>query len=64
MSEICGGIIKESEFWKRMEKDMLEEVMMAFVMPDKHFEKYQKLKKQGKYEKAEKVFKKYAWSII
>lgn len=61
---ICGGIIKESELKERLEEGTLEEVMMAYVMPDEQYEKYFELKSKGKHEEADKIFKKYAWSLI
>lgn len=62
---ICGGIIKESEF-NRIAKNpqSLYSIMMAFVMPDKQYKKYYKLKDDGKDKEATKLFEKYAWSII
>ena len=61
---ICGGIIKESEFNRRVMDNTVEEIMMAFVMPDKKLDKYWELKDKKKDKEATKLFKKFAYSII
>ena len=58
-SAICGGVVKQSVF----EKEPMG-YMMAWIMPDEHFEEYKKLKEAKKDKEAEKVFEKYAWSAI
>ena len=64
MSSICGGIISESEFNIRLKQHKIEGVMMAFILPDKHYKKYWELKDKGKDERAGKLFNKHSWSII
>ena len=61
---ICGGIISESDFKKHFENKTLEQVMMAWVLPDKWYKRYWELKDKGKDREARKIFEKYAWSII
>ena len=56
MSAICGGIVKESEFEKNPEA-----YMMCFILPDKWYEKYVELLKEGKRKEASKIFRKHAW---
>lgn len=56
---ICGGVINQSLF----DSDPWA-YMMAWILPDKQFEKYKKLKEANKDKEAEKVFEKYAWSAI
>lgn len=47
----CGGVISQSLF---LSEPMA--YMMAWVMPDKYFEKYKALKEVNKDKEAEKVF--------
>ena len=61
---ICGGIIKKSELEKHLKENTVEEVMMAMVLPDKIYDKYYKLKDNGKDKEATKLFEKHAWSLI
>lgn len=58
-SGICGGVISQSLF----DSDPWA-YMMAWVMPDKQFEKYKILKEAGSDKEAEKVFNEYATSMI
>ena len=48
---ICGGIVKESEFEKNPTA-----YLMCFILPDKWYEKYVKLLKEGKKKEASKIF--------
>jgi len=61
---ICGGTIKESEFMKRVENNTIAGVMMAWVFPDKWYDKYHKALDEGKERKAHQIFMKHAWSMI
>jgi hypothetical protein len=61
---ICGGIIKESEFMRRIKNNAVEEVMMAYVLPDKWYDKYHKAVAEGKERIAHRIFMKHAWSMI
>jgi len=56
---ICGGVIPLSKFTKDPYA-----YMMAFVMPDEHYDKYIELKKAGKAKEATAIFDKYARSNI
>ncbi len=56
---ICGGVVKQSLF----DKEPMG-YMMAWIMPDKWFEKYKKLKEAKKDKEAEAIFNKHAWSAI
>jgi len=56
---LCGGVISESKFKSNPWADM-----MAYVMPDKQFNKYLVFKKQKKEKEATKLFNKYAYSQI
>jgi len=56
---ICGGVISKSTF----DSDPWA-YMMGWVMEDVQFEKYKKLKEAGKDKEAEKIFDKYAFSVI
>jgi len=60
---ICGGIISSSTLKKAMKKDVYA-CMMAFVMPDKQYNKFIGYKKQGKEKEAKKLFDRYAISQI
>lgn len=61
---ICGGIIRQSEFDRRLKEGTVEGVMMAFVMPDNEFDAYIKLREVGETKKAQDLFNRFAWSII
>ena len=62
---ICGGVIKESEFKKRLKsKDGVYGIMMCWVLPDDKYEEWERLHKKGKHEEARQIFDKYAKSII
>jgi hypothetical protein len=61
---ICGGTIKESEFLRRVKNSNVAEVMMAWIMPDKWFDKYHKAMDKGKEGVAHRIFEKYARSIV
>ena len=56
---ICGGIVKESEFEKNPTA-----YLMCIILPDKYYEEYEKLLKEGKRKEAKRILKKYAWSVI
>ena len=60
---ICGGVISFSMHKRNMKKDIWAD-MMAFVMPDKQYEKFIALKKQNKDKEAQKIFDRYAISQI
>ena len=60
---ICGGIITESEFQKRLKDNEVEGVIMAFILPDDKYKTYWKLKDNGKDREATKIFDKFARSI-
>ena len=60
---ICGGIISESDFNKHLKNKTLEQVAMAWVLPDKWYKKYWELIDKGEHEKAKKIFERYAWNI-
>ena len=62
-SGIFGGVISESQFRRDMRKNVWGSAM-AFVMPDKQYEKYIALKQQGKHSEATRLFKRYARSTI
>jgi hypothetical protein len=64
MSSLCGGVISESILKKDMKKYGVWADMMAWVMPDKQYDKYIALEKQGKDKQATKIFKKFARSQI
>lgn len=64
MSAICGGVISVSKSIRDMKRHGVWANAMAFVMPDKQFDKYQKLKQQGKHAEAERLFDKYAVSGV
>jgi len=61
---LCGGIIKESKFWELFDKGELEPYFLCLVLPDDKYEEYVKLKEEGKEKEAEKIIKKYAFSLI
>jgi len=61
---ICGGIISESMWNKALDEGNEISLLMCFILPDKQFKKYWELKKKGKNKEAERVFKKYSWSVI
>ena len=61
---ICGGLISQSYHEKNVKKYGVWVDMMAYIMPDKQFNKYETLKKAGKDKEAEKVFDRYARSQI
>ena len=63
-SAICGGVISKSELFKGMKKYGAWFGMMSFVMPDKQYSCFVKLKKAGKEKEAQKLFSKYAISQI
>ncbi len=64
MSEaICGGVISMSMHNKNMKKDVWADTM-AFVMPDKQYAEFIKLKKEKKEKEAKKLFDRYAISQI
>lgn len=56
---MCGGVVKQSEFFK----DPMR-YMMAYILPDKQFAKYVKLKNAGKDKEAKQIFDKHARSAI
>lgn len=56
---ICGGVINQSLF----DSDPWA-YMMAYILPDKQFDIYKKLKKAKKEKEAGMIFKKYAYSPI
>ncbi len=60
---ICGGVISLSQHKKNMRKNIWAD-MMAFIMPDKQYTRFIKLKQQGKEKEAQKVFDRYAISQI
>jgi len=60
---ICGGIISLSMHKRNMKKDIWADTM-AFVMPDKQYEKFISYKKTGKAKEAKKLFDRYAISQI
>ena len=64
MSSICGGVMSHSHLMKGMKKYGIYYGMMAFVMPDKQFKEYAKLRKVNKEKEAEKLFDRYAVSQI
>ena len=62
---ICGGVISESQYQKALKsKDGIYEIMMSFVLPDKQYEKYLTFVKANKRGLANRIFKKYATSLI
>jgi len=65
MGSICGGIIKESEFQKRLKKkNGIYGIMMCFILPDDQYDKYWQARKNNDKKTAQKIFKNYARSII
>lgn len=56
---ICGGVVKQSLF----EEEPMG-YMMAFILPDQHYDSYVKLKQAGKNKEAEAIVDKHAWSAI
>ena len=61
---ICGGIISESRLKKQFAKGDFYSSMMAFVLPDKQFKKYEKYKHAKNEKMAKKVFDRWAMSQI
>jgi len=60
----CGGVIRESEFQKRLKSDDIYGIMLYWVLPDDKYEEWERLHKEGKHEEARQIFEKYAKSII
>lgn len=60
---ICGGVISISMLKKAMKQDAWASAM-AFVLPDKQYNKFIEYKKQGKEKEAKKIFDRYAISQI
>jgi len=56
---VCGGVVMQSEANKNPMA-----YMMAWIMPDKQFAEYKKLKEAGNSKEANKIFDKYARSVI
>ena len=63
MSSICGGVISFSMHRKNMKKNIWADTM-AFIMPDKQYDKFIAFKKQNKEKEAKKLFDRYAISQI
>ncbi|NIA03795.1 MAG: hypothetical protein GWP09_00410 [Nitrospiraceae bacterium] len=61
---ICGGLIPESIFRKHLKDGTIDEIMMAYILPDKYFKEYQEAYKSGDKKKAKKIFSEHAFSII
>ena len=59
-SAICGGVISMSKALA----DTGGAYLMAFVLPDKQYEKYVALKRQKKDKEAKRIFDNYAISQI
>jgi len=64
MMFICGGVIRESEFKKRLKSDDIYGIMLCWVLPDDKYDKWERLHKKGKHDEARQLFDKYAKSII
>ena len=60
---ICGGVISFSMHKANMKKDIWADAM-AFIMPDRQYNKFIILKKQNKEKEARKIFERYAISQI
>ena len=63
-SAICGGVIPFSQVTKNIKKGDIWADMMAYIMPDKHYNRYIELLKADKKKEATKIFEKYAVSQI
>lgn len=64
IGSLCGGVISQSEHDRNFEKYGPWADTMSYIMPDKHFKRYEALKKAGKDKEATKLFEKYAISQI
>jgi hypothetical protein len=56
---MCGGVINETMF-----NSNPMAYMMSYIMPDKEFKEYVKLKNEGEDKSAKELFDKTAWSAI
>jgi len=56
---ICGGVVKQSEFFK----DPMA-YLMCRVLPDKDYEKWKEAVDKRDWEKAKRILKRKAWSPI
>ena len=62
---ICGGVISESQYQEAVKsKDGIYGIMMSCILPDEQYKKYLAFKKAGKNGLANRIFKKYAMSLI
>lgn len=61
---ICGGVISNSKFVKEMKKYGIWVDMMAYILPDKQYDKWVSYKKLGKDKQADKIFERYSYSQI
>jgi hypothetical protein len=61
---ICGGVISESHLKKQFKNGDYYSTMMAFVLPDKQFKRYEKYKHDKNEKMAKKVFDRWAMSQI
>ena len=65
MMFICGGVIRESEFKRRLKsKDGVYGIMLCWVLPDDKYDEWERLRKEGRRKEARQIFDKYAKSII
>ena len=61
---ICGGVLSQSMHEKNMRKHGIWADMMSFILPDKQYKKYVVYKEKGKDKEAERIFDKFAISLI
>ena len=61
---ICGGVIRESDWKKAVEKGEFYGFMMCRILPNEYYEKYIKLLRQRKYKEANKILREHSYSII